>query len=128
MPERKNICDISAFKDEQIDPYSKKDKEKIKKHGCYVTSISAHDGNVFFIGNNQTKDIMLAKGYFDVQKKFDEKKNDWESSFTEIKEFDSPRILITDGTGPNQSGILMSSDKARLVSRKLDEIKIKNDL
>ena len=124
----KKTCKIDDFIGNQIDPYSKKDKEKLSKGNCDVTSIATHEGNIFFIGNNHSKEVTVVKGYFDIQKQFDEKKNKWSSEFSDVKRFDEDRILITDGSGPNQNGVLMSADKGRLISRDLDKIKIMKEL
>lgn len=124
----KKICKIDEFVGNTVDPYSKKGKEKLNKNNCYATSIATHEGTIFFIGDNYSKEVNLVKGYFNIEKEFDEKKNMWNSTFSKVKKFDEDRILITDGSGPKQNGILMSADKGRLVSRTLDEIKMMKDM
>lgn len=124
----KKECDISQFVGKKMDPYSKSGKDRISKTNCAISSIVTDEGTTFFLGDNFSKEVMLAKAYFGTQKQFDETKNSWNTTFGEVKRLDSQRILITDGSGPKQSGLLLSPEKGTLISRALDKIKMMNDL
>ena len=128
MSKKERNCDLMPLVGKQIDPYSKEGKEKINKFNCSLTSISAEEGTIFFLGDKFSKEVTIAKGYFGTIKEFDEVKNSWRSSFGSVQKLQRTKVLITDGSGSKQNGLLISPEKGGLISRTLDKIQMMNDL
>lgn len=122
-----NQCTLNGLKGTIIDPYSKKGKNKLNKANCIVSSIFTEDGTVFFIGNDVSKEVMLAQGYFTLEKEFDETKSTWKSTFSQIKNFQSEKVLLTGSGGPKRNGLVITPEKGILISRALEKIKILNE-
>jgi len=121
-------CDLSGLTDTVIDPYSKGGKTKLNKASCIVSSIFTEDGTVFFVGHNISKEVILAKGYFTLERDFNEAQSSWKSAFSPLKPFQNEKILITAGSGgPKQNGLIISPERGALISRALDKIKILNE-
>lgn len=128
MSKKTKNCDLASIEGKQLDPYSKDGKDKINKANCFITSISAEEGTIFFLGDKFSKEVTLAKGYFGTIKEFDEVKNSWRSSFGKVQKLQKQKVLITDGSGSKQNGLLISPEKGGLISRTLDKIQMMNDL
>jgi len=128
MSKKKKNCDLTSLVGKQIDPYSKDGKDKINKTNCYLTSIATEEGTLFFLGDKFSKEVTITKGYFGTVKEFDEIKNSWRSSFGRVQKLQKQKVLITDGSGSKQNGLLISPERGGLISRTLDKIQMMNDL
>ena len=120
-------CDLTDLVDTVIDPYSKQGKTKLNKSNCIVSSIFTEDGTVFFVGQNISKEVVLARGYFTLDREYDEVKGSWKTIFSQVKPFQNEKILLSGGGGPKQNGLVISPERGALISRALDKIKILND-
>lgn len=121
-------CKINGLNGSSLDPYSRKGKSKLDKTNCSVINIDEGGSKIFLLGDSISKDLLLAKGYFLLEKDFEEHTGRWKSTFGQIKPFKSPKILLTNGNGPIKSGILINAEKGNALSQTLKKTIFVNDM
>ena len=119
---RTNTCSLDKIDGNLIDPFSKDGKNAINKGSCSIVNIQNDNGsNIIYLGDPYSKEVMIARGYINISKKFIEAENTWKTNFDKVAVFKQPKILVTDGK--NKNGFLVTPERGSNISRKLEEVK-----